>query len=311
MSNLTPYQKAQGIIVSVENEFNKLAQAHNAVKYRQEMNFALQQVNSNGFLASTVSKAPDTLKNAILNVAAIGLTLNPAHARAYLVPRDGKVCLDISYKGLIYLAVSSGSIKWAQAEVVYENDEFEFLGVGAKPYHKSNPFGDRGAWLGVYVVAKTKDDEFLTTIMAKDEIFRIRDRTSGWKKHQKDGSYSIWASDEIEMSKKTVVKRAHKTWPISDNSDRLAQAISTVNEHEGIDFESEAKEVEKSKVSEIRALLKEIDRSEDSFLHYAQNLFEREIPSIEEMNESEIGHMIALLSQFSKSNEKAGSDEVA
>jgi recombination protein RecT len=38
-------------------------------------------------------------------VAAIGITLNPASKLAYLVPRDGMVCLDISYMGLLHRAV--------------------------------------------------------------------------------------------------------------------------------------------------------------------------------------------------------------
>jgi recombination protein RecT len=43
---------------------------------------------------------------------------------AYLVPRDGKVCLDISYMGMMHLAQQCGAIQWGQAVLVREGDQF-------------------------------------------------------------------------------------------------------------------------------------------------------------------------------------------
>ncbi|TNP50108.1 recombinase RecT, partial [Escherichia coli] len=89
-------------------------------------------------------------QNAIINVAAIGITLNPASKLAYLVPRDGMVCLDISYMGLLHLAQSTGSIKWGQCKLVYSNDTYESNGLDSAPTHKYNAFGERGSIVGGY-----------------------------------------------------------------------------------------------------------------------------------------------------------------
>src|SRR5690606_33352025 len=123
--------------------------------------------------------------NAINNVAAIGISLNPARKQAYLVPRDNKVCLDISYIGLVDLATQSGSIAWAKAELVFEQDEFELGAPGCAPRHKFNPFAkDRGDCIGAYVVAKTPAGDFLTDAMSIDEINAIRDRSAAWKAYK-------------------------------------------------------------------------------------------------------------------------------
>ncbi|EOK6706430.1 recombinase RecT, partial [Escherichia coli] len=74
----------------------------------------------NDFLAKTAQANLPSARNAIINVAAIGITLNPSSKLAYLVPRGGAVCLDISYMGLLHLAQVTGAIQWGQCKLVYE-----------------------------------------------------------------------------------------------------------------------------------------------------------------------------------------------
>jgi recombination protein RecT len=80
--------------------------------------------------------------------------------------------------------------------------------------------------VGVYVVAKTADGDYLTTAMSTDEINSIRDRSSAWKAWVKDKRKCPWVTDWGEMAKKTVVKRAYKYWP---KTERLEQAIHHLN----------------------------------------------------------------------------------
>ena len=89
--------------------------------------FAFQAVTRNDQLYRTAMANPASVRNAVINVAATGLSLNPALKFAYLVPRDNEVCLDISYMGLIKIATDTGSILWAKAEIVYEKDIFTYL----------------------------------------------------------------------------------------------------------------------------------------------------------------------------------------
>jgi recombinational DNA repair protein RecT len=129
--------------------------------------------------------------------------------------------------GLMDLAMASGAVKWAQAAIVYQGDSFRLNGYDKPPEHTFNPFAtDRGAIVGVYVVIKTSDGEYLTHTMAINDVYAIRDRSSAWK----SGRSCPWKTDEGEMIKKTCVKQAYKYWP---KTERLETAIHHLNTEAG------------------------------------------------------------------------------
>lgn len=194
-----------------------------SVTWAKESQFAIQYFQRNDYLAKTALSNPTSAQNAIINVAAIGITLNPASKLAYLVPRDGMVCLDISYMGLLHLAQSTGSIKWGQCKLVYSNDTYESNGLDTAPTHKYNAFGDRGSVVGGYCTVKTADGDYLTEEMSLAEI-KATEATS----KAKNGP---WKNFWEEMARKTIVKRASKYWP---RAERLDNAIHVINEDEGI-----------------------------------------------------------------------------
>jgi recombination protein RecT len=225
-------RKLNAFIDGLEVEF-KGVQVEQSIEFAREAHFAMQSLLANNFLLDTARNNPQSLKDAIINVAAIGITLNPASQLAYLVPRKGKICLDVSYKGLVRMATDSGSVIWVQSELVYEKDEFTFTSIGEKPIHKFNPFAkDRGLVIGAYAIAKTFENDYLVATMSIDEIYDIRNKSEAYK----SGKNSPWTSFESEMIKKTVIKRASKLWPRTSKIDRLEKAIDVVNEHEGINF---------------------------------------------------------------------------
>ncbi len=208
-----------------------------SLNFEVEAGFAVQQLESNDYLLSVALGNHQSVINAVTNVAAIGISLNPARKQAYLVPRDRKVCLDISYIGLVDLATQSGSIVWAKAELVYEADHFQMGEPGTMPKHQFNPFAkDRGAVIGAYVVVKTPSGEYLCDAMSIDEINAIRDRSSAWKAYITKKVSCPWVTDPGEMAKKTVIKRASKMWP---KNERLNMAIQHLNVEleEGIEFQ--------------------------------------------------------------------------
>lgn len=207
-----------------------------SINFEREAGFALQIIEANDYLTKVALQNRQSVVDSVTNIAAIGISLNPAKRQAYLVPRDGKVCLDISYMGLMDLAIASGSIRWAQAELVYANDQFRLNGYDRPPTHEYAPFDpNRGEVVGVYVVAKTADGDYLTTTMNLAEVHSIRDRSSAWKAWIKNKKPCPWVTDPGEMIKKTCVKRASKYWP---QTPRLEQAIHFLNTDggEGIDL---------------------------------------------------------------------------
>jgi len=198
-----------------------------SINFEREAGFAIQVLTSGDYIAKLAAGDKQSVINAVTNIAAIGISLNPAKKQAYLVPRKGKICLDISYMGLIDLAIDSGSIMWAQAGLVHANDAFTLNGFDRPPTHSFNPFSkERGEIVGAYVVVKMHSGDYLTECMSRDEIDAIKNRSESVKA----GKSSPWDTDYGEMAKKTVVKRAYKYWP---KSDRLDQAIHHLNTEGG------------------------------------------------------------------------------
>ena len=121
----------QDLIVAVQSDFVKLAAVHGSVTWDAEQNYAIQQIYKSEFAAKTAVSNPVSVQNAVRNIAAIGLSLNPALAYAYLVPRDGQICLDVSYRGLMHLAQDTGSVVWAQCKIVHADDRYRNNGTSA------------------------------------------------------------------------------------------------------------------------------------------------------------------------------------
>jgi len=205
-----------------------------AITWKKESQFAIQYFQKNDYLAKVALSNPTSAQNAIINVAAIGITLNPASKLAYLVPRDGGVHLDISYMGLLHLAMSTGSIMWGQCKLVYVNDSYESNGLDKAPTHKYNAFSNRGDLIGGYCTVKTADGDYLTDEMPLSEIMKIAQSSKSY-----NSNHSPWKSYFDEMARKTIVKRAYKYWP---KVDRLDNAINHLNTDGGEGF-SQEKEV--------------------------------------------------------------------
>lgn len=223
------------IIDSAKDKFSKiLAEDDTGVDWEKESVFAYQAIIKNDYTLRAAMENKASLKMAMINVASVGLSLNPATSYAYLVPRGGAICLDISYLGLIKIATDSGSILWAKAELVYDTDEFIYKGPSQMPEHNANPFDrNRGEVVGVYCVAKTCDGDYLVETMAIDEVYKIRDEAS---KAAKNGP---WKTYPGEMTKKVVIKRASKTWPKTQQHERIQKAVEVINETEGSEWAEE------------------------------------------------------------------------
>ena len=244
MSNETQLDVVSAI-TQTEERFHNIAPAY--MKFESEKGFAIQILKNNDFLMGVAKNHPQSLQQALTNVAAIGLSLNPAEKQAYLIPRTvksgdkyvTKIFLEPSYMGLIKLATDSGSIEWVQALPVYSNDTFEFTGVGEKVKHvfkAFDPIEKRGDFIGAYCTAKTAGGDYLVNMMNAEQIYSIRDRSEAWKsfKAGKVKSGGPWETDFIQQAKKTVMRQAFNTWPRT-NLHRLAEAVSISNENEGFE----------------------------------------------------------------------------
>lgn len=161
-----------------------------------------------------------SLFSCLLDCSQLGL--EPDGRKAHLIPYEDKkkqitVCtLIIDYKGLVDLARRSGQISDIHADIVCENDEFDYsYGNDGRLYHKP-ALSERGKILGAYSFVKLKDGSVSYEVMGLVEVHAIRDRSQGWKAFKAGYAKSaIWDTDESEMIKKTVFRRHSKWLPLS------------------------------------------------------------------------------------------------
>lgn len=227
------------IIDLTSERFTKLAPA--SLRFDAEKGFAIQLLQTKPELMAAAIECPTSLRQAIINIATIGLSLNPAKREAYLITRNFKVsknpdryetriCLEPSYIGLCNLATNTGSVVWVQAKHVCENDVYENVGPDKSPNHSYNSFKDRGKVIGYYCVAKLHNGDYLTTEMSIDEINKVKSSSESGKR-----GFGPWVDWFDEQAKKTVVRRAFKMWPKSDQYRHLEEAVQLSNDNEGFE----------------------------------------------------------------------------
>lgn len=216
------------VVDGMRLDFEQRIAAASPVQYAQEAHFALQQLASNAYLLGVAQNNPDSLRAALLNVAATGLSLNPVKKQAYLIPRNKAVVLDISYMGILHVAQMSGAIEWGQARIVRAGHTFRLTGINQAPVHEYNPFENddaAGAIVGAYAVVKLPSGDFLTHCLNMDALLRIRSRSESFK----GGKNSPWLTDPEPMMKKSAVRGLAPYMPYRE---AMAQAMTVAVEAE-------------------------------------------------------------------------------
>jgi recombination protein RecT len=231
---LSPAEKWELIINDIEPEFTPLAEANdNLVKFVTESRYARDII----LAADGLQRCPlDSIRKAIRNVAAVGLTLNPAMKLAYLLPRDGQCCLDISARGLIKIAVDSGAILGAKSVTVRALDAWEYNGPFALPSHKFDiklSEEARGPIVACYSVIMLPSRVAMIEVLTGDDIAKIRNFALSKAKNPNNPSLP-WNAWYEEMIKKSTGKRGLKSVPPTE---RLATAVALLDENEGAEHD--------------------------------------------------------------------------
>ncbi|ELQ6021914.1 recombinase RecT [Cronobacter turicensis] len=293
------------LINPLKVEFEQVC-AEASINFKRELEFAMQIFANNDYLAKIAIANPVSTRSAIMNVAAIGITLNPAQKLAYPVPRKGAICLDISYMGLMHIAQQSGAIKWCQSAIVRKNDQFRREGLDKPPVHIYSEFDtkeQRGEVVGAYVVVKTDDGDYLTHTMRIEDIYSIRDRSEAWKAYKSKGTACPWVTDEEQMMLKTVVKQAAKYWPRRGRLDAAIDYVNTEGE-EGINFASERQPerditpADIATIKEINDVLIAMNKTwDEDLLPLCSKIFRREIRESSELTQIEAVKALGFLRQ--------------
>lgn len=149
--------------------------------------------------------------NALLTLSQLGI--EPDGRRAHLIPFENRKnntvdCqLIIDYKGLAELAYNTDKISFIHADIVCENDDFEY-DKGEIKRHNIDFKSPRGDPYAAYAIVKMKDGTEKCEVMTKEEIEKVRQRS-------KASQTGPWVTDWTEMAKKTVFRRLSKWIPLS------------------------------------------------------------------------------------------------
>lgn len=143
--------------------------------------------------------------NCLMTLSQLGL--EPDGRRAHLIP-FGKECqLIVDYKGLVELVMRSGLVSNIHADIVCDNDDFEY-DRGEIKKHKIDFKKPRGSMYAAYAIVKFKDGTEKSEVMSKDDIESVRKRSRA-------SNNGPWVTDFSEMSKKTVFRRMSKWLTLS------------------------------------------------------------------------------------------------
>lgn len=218
---------------SIQTRFTELVDEKT---FKKEVSFALQHLQKNPSLKKC---DPNSLLSAVLNVAQVGLTLNPVLAEAYLVPRWTKnghvVVLEPSYQGLSKLVTDTGSVKNISCYVVFKDDNFKVtlgtrVGIDHEPTFKSKEITH------VYAVAELPDGTKTVEVMTIADCHDIREKSESYKAYKAEKVKTcVWIEWEQEMCRKACIKRLVKYLPKTERWEQVREVIALDNEDYDID----------------------------------------------------------------------------
>lgn len=185
---------------------------------------ALSAVSANPKLAETT---PQSFLAAMMTAAQLGMEVNTPLGHAYLIPYRNHGVMECSfqlgYKGLLDLVYRSGDVSTVQAQVVYENDTFEYS-FGLEPTLRHVPAKkDRGEPTHVYAVFRTKDGGYGFEVMSMEDV------KAHAKRYSKSFGTGPWQTNFEEMAKKTVLKRCLKYAPMKTEFFRSMNRDETIS----------------------------------------------------------------------------------
>ena len=209
--------------------------------FQKEVSFAIQHAIKNPFLQKC---DPNSVLRAVMNIAQVGLTLNPVSKYAYLIPRYNgsskqmECVLEPSYIGLSKLLTDSGSVKSIECHLIHEGDFIKVDMASDQKILSHVPYflngKDKGGILGVYSNATLADGSKHVEIMSFVELHEIRDRSESYKAFvAKKIPACTWTTDEGEMCRKTIIKRHSKYLPKSEQTTKFDQAVDLDNQVNG------------------------------------------------------------------------------
>lgn len=286
-------------------DFDRLAVQLGVVNFETEKFFAIEHLRKDNKLLNFAVNNANDFKLAILSVANTGLSLCPHKKEAYLIVRKGSICVDFSYRGLYKLAVED-SVKCLNIEAKKQNDFFEYQGLYKEPIFRPKFGSDRGDDEFYFCVAKLNDGTEMVTVMEMDELYKIRDNSESYKAYKSKKIKSTpWVTWFSEMCKKSVLRRADKIWPKSN--DRLMKAFSEMDRLE-TPLET-VNYANSDQIQSIKDLVEMSGRTQDHFFKSFARILNRDF-DFDNLTNDEAERCINQLRDIIRQENKNNNNEV-
>ena len=257
MTSITPLVAMQGTLEKMADKFKEAlpptmdeSKFISVLKLTLNKNPKLLQADKNSLLQTFMSAAKD------------GLYLDGREAAA--VQYGQSVQYIPMVEGIIKVLHNSGLIKTISAEVVYENDLFDYE-LGTKPQltHKPLIVGDRGKPICVYAVAITTNGGEYMELMNMQEIEKCRAVSKA-----SSSPHSPWVKWFDQMAKKTVMHRIAKRLPKND----AINSVVAVDDDNFVDVTPNAKPSEpKDSLSRLKESIgmnqEDVDKAADNVIN--------------------------------------------
>jgi recombination protein RecT len=203
-------RQARDTIFQYKGELTAALPSHLTEKGMGWLAAALGALRRNEGVLQAANNDPASLVVALSQAAQLGLM--PGSDEYYLTVKGGKILGITGYQGEVELMYRAGAVSSVIAEIVYENDKFEYVpGVHDKPIHHFDHFGDRGKIRGAYAYAIMKDGAVSKVVIADQaRINRAMDASAS-----ANASHSPWKSDYGAMVLKTAAHDLAKWVPTS------------------------------------------------------------------------------------------------
>ena len=220
---LTPYQVIESKLSLPEtmSSLKSMLPSHISVeKFKRTALVALQKT------PALVERDKASLYMAINACAQDGLL--PDGREAALVPFGDKVQYLPMIAGVLKKVRQSGELLTIMAATIHAKDKFDYHvdEQGEHFSHKPDMLTDRGALVGAYAMAVTKDGGRYLEVMSKAQIEKVRNVSRA----KNSGPWVDWYEEQAE---KTVLRRLCKRLPMSTD-------IVERGEEEEYDFEKPA-----------------------------------------------------------------------
>lgn len=152
-----------------------------------------------------------SLLNAAMSAAYLGLEVDGITGQAFFVPFAGKAQLIIGYKGMNTLAARSGYT--VQGEVVRDGDAFEYE-LGDRGFVRHKPkLGNKGEIIATWATASSLSRPAIISVLGIDDVMAIMAKSPGAKM-----SDSPWRDKNIgfpAMASKSAKRRLGRSMPLN------------------------------------------------------------------------------------------------